>query len=133
MWGLHREWRIDNLRALKRGKGEKDLVSAILEATDDGLLIDEEIPEDYLSACRQMALASYGLAYQKADTSISGDRMRALTQENDLLRQQLKDFPQLQLELNFFKAEYARQRTELREAYLNLNKQQLSESEEFRK
>lgn len=130
---LLQEWRADNLAALKQGKDEKDLVSAILEATDDGLLNDEDIPADYVNACRQMALATYRLAYQKADTSVSGDRMKTLNEENDLLRKQLKDYPQLQMELNFYKSEHERQRTELREAYLSLNKQQLSESEEFRK
>ena len=99
---LLKEWRSENLAALKQGKGEKDIASAILEATDDGLLDEADIPEDYLTVMRQMAIAGYKLAYQKADTSVSGDRMKILTQENDLLRQQLKDFPQLQLELNFY-------------------------------
>ncbi|MBW4680642.1 MAG: hypothetical protein KME19_11055 [Microcoleus vaginatus WJT46-NPBG5] len=130
---LLKEWRSENLAALKQGRGEKDLVSAILEATDDGLLDETDIPEDYLNAMKQMAVAGYKLAYQKADTSVSGDRMKILAAENDLMRQQLKDFPQLQLELNFYKSEYERQRNELREAYMNLNKQQLAEAEEFRK
>ncbi|MFP4336416.1 MAG: hypothetical protein ACLFQP_00660 [Halothece sp.] len=129
---LLREWRADNLSSLKQGKNEKDLVSAILEATDDGLLDETDIPEDYLSVMRQMAIAGYKLAYQKADTSVSGDRMKQLASENDLMKQQLKDFPQLQLELNFYQSEYERQRLELRDAYMNLNKQQLVDSEQFR-
>ncbi|MEG4087619.1 hypothetical protein QUA34_29120, partial [Microcoleus sp. POL10_C6] len=74
----------------------------------------------------------YRLAYQKADTSVSGDRMKQLAQENELMRQQLKDFPQNVMELTFYKSEYERQRNELREAYMNLNKQKLTDSEEFR-
>jgi chromosome segregation ATPase len=58
--------------------------------------------------------------------------MKSLTDENDLMKQQLKDFPQLQLELNFYKNEYERQKVELREAYMNLNKQQLADSEQFK-
>lgn len=130
--GLLREWRNDNLLLLKAGRGEKDIVSAILEATDDGLLDEADIPEEYLIVMRQMALAGYRLAYQKADTAISGDRMKLLVSENDVMKQQLKDFPQLQLELNFYKSEYERQRIELKEAYMNLNKQQLADSEQFR-
>ena len=130
--GLLREYRNDNLLLLKAGRGEKDIVSVILEATDDGLLDELDIPEEYLMATRQMAIASYRLAYQKADTSVSGERMKALTSDNDLLQQQLKHFPQLQLELDFYKSEYERQRSELKEAYINLNKQQLADSEKFR-
>ncbi|CAD5988403.1 hypothetical protein PCC9214_05374 (plasmid) [Planktothrix tepida] len=130
--GLLREWRNDHLLLLKAGRGEKDIVSVILDATDDGLLDELDIPEEYLMATRQMAIASYRLAYQKADTSVSGERMKVLTSDNDLLQQQLKDFPRLQLELNFYKSEYERQRSELKEAYINLNKQQLADSEQFR-
>jgi chromosome segregation ATPase len=125
------QWRSENLAALKQGK-EKDLISAIIESTDDGLLEEADIPEDYLSVMRRMAIAGYSLAFQKADTTVSGDRMKQLTLENDLLSRQLKDFPQLQLELDFYKSEYERQRNELKEAYLNLNKQQLADSNEFR-
>ncbi len=100
---LLKEWRQDNLSSLKQGKNDKDVVSAILEATDDGLLDEQDIPEEYLVVMRQMAVAGYRLAYQKADTSVSGDRIKTLASENDLMRQQLKDFPQLQLELNFYK------------------------------
>jgi hypothetical protein len=128
---LLNEWRSDNLSALKQGKGEKDLVSAILSATDDGLLDETEIPEEYLAVMRQMVVAGYKLAYQKADTSVSGDRMKSLATENDVMRSQLKDFPQLQLELSFYKAQYERQQGELREAYMNLNKQQLGDSDKF--
>jgi len=128
---LLNEWRSDNLSALKQGKGEKDLASAILSATDDGLLEESDIPEEYLNVMRQMAVAGYKLAYQKADTSVSGDRMKSLTIENDVMKQQLKDFPQLSLELNFYKGQYERQQGELREAYMNLNKQQLGDSEKF--
>ncbi|MGA9382215.1 MAG: hypothetical protein WBV73_25935, partial [Phormidium sp.] len=53
--------------------------------------------------------------------------------DNQSMRQQLTDFPRLELELNFYKAECERQREELREAYMNLNKQKLAEAEEFRK
>jgi len=79
-----------------------------------------------------MAIAGFQFAYQKADTSVSGDRMKCLSQENNAMQQQLKDFPQLQTELSFYKSEYERQRTELREAYMNLNKQQLADSDTFR-
>lgn len=130
---LLRDWRSENMASLKQGKGEKDLISAILESTDDGLLDDTDIPEDYLTASRQMAIATYRLAYQNADTSVSGDRMKQLAVDNQLMRQQLTDFPKLEFELNFFKAECERQREELREAYMNLNKQKLAEAEEFRK
>ncbi|MGB3189107.1 MAG: hypothetical protein WBB43_06715 [Limnoraphis sp.] len=128
---LLKEWRQDNLSSLKQGKNDKDVVSAILEATDDGLLDEQDIPEEYLVVMRQMAVAGYRLAYQKADTSVSGDRIKTLASENDLMRQQLKDFPQLQLELNFYKNEHERQKAELKEAYINLNKQQLANSEQF--
>ena len=129
---LLKEWRTDNLSLMKQGKSEKDLATALLEAADDGLLEDSEIPEDILKVSHQMAIAFYRLAYQKADTSVSGDRMKQLAQENELMRHQLKDFPQNQMELKFYQAEYERQRNELREAYMNLNKQQLADSEEFR-
>jgi hypothetical protein len=129
---LLKEWRTDNLSLMKQGKSEKDLATALLEAADDGLLEDSEIPEDILKVSHQMAIAFYRLAYQKADTSVSGDRMKPLAQENELMRQQLKDFPQNQMELKFYQAEYERQRNELREAYMNLNKQKLTDSEKFR-
>lgn len=129
---LLQEWRLENLAVLKQGRGEKGIAAAIMEATDDGLLEESDIPEDYLTVMRQMAVAGYRLAYQRADTSVSGERMKLLTAENDLMKQQLKDFPQLQLELNFYKSEYERQKLELKEAYLNLNKQQLADSEQFR-
>lgn len=129
---LLKEWRADNLASLKQGKSEKDLASLILEATNDGLLEESDIPEEYLAVMRQMAIAGYQLAYQKADTSVSGDRMKILAQENAAMQQQLKNFPQLQVELVFYKSEYERQRTELREAYMNLNKQQLVDSDTFR-
>jgi len=129
---LLKEWRAENLSSLKQGKNDKDLVSAILEASDDGLLEEADIPEEYLTVSRQMAVASYRLAFQKADTSISGERLKQLSGENDLLTNQLKDFPQLKLELDFYKSEYERQRNELKEAYMNLNKQQLADSDNFR-
>lgn len=130
--GLLKQWRDENLSNLKQGKNDKDLVSAILESSDDGLLDEEDIPEEYLIVTKQMAIATYRLAYQKADTSVAGVRMKSLTDENDLMKRQLNDFPQLQLELNFYKSEYERQRNELREAYMNLNKQQLADSDMFR-
>lgn len=129
---LLKEWRADNLSLMKQGKSEKDLATALLEAADDGLVEENEIPEEYLTVSRQMAIASYRLAYQKADTSVSGDRMKSLAAENEVMRQQLKDFPQLQMEIGFYKSECDRQRNELREAYMNLNKQQLVDSEQFR-
>lgn len=129
---LVKEWRADNLSLIKQGKSEKDLATVLLEAADDGLVEEHEIPEEYLTVSRQMAIASYRLAYQKADTSVSGDRMKSLASENEVMRQQLKDFPQLQMEIGFYKSEYDRQRNELREAYMNLNKQQLGDSEQFR-
>ncbi len=129
---LVKEWRADNLSLMKQGKSEKDLATALLEAADDGLVDENEIPEEYLTVSRQMAIATYRLAYQKADTSVSGDRMKSLASENEVMRQQLKDFPQLQMEIGFYKSEYDRQRNELREAYMNLNKQQLADSEQFR-
>ena len=137
---LLKEWRADNLSLINQGKSEKDLASAILEAADDGLLDESEIPEEILKVSHQMAIAFYRLAYQKADTSVSGgDRMKSLASENEVMRQQLKDFPQLQREIGFYKFEYdgvpprkLRQRNELKEAYMNLNKQQLVDSEQFR-
>jgi len=129
---LVKEWRTDNLSLIKEGKSEKDLATALLEAADDGLLEESEIPEEYLTVSRQMAIATYRLAYQKADTSVSGDRMKSLAAENEVMRQQLNDYPQTQYELGFYKTECERQRLELREAYMNLNKQQLADSEEFR-
>ena len=129
---LLKEWRAENLSSLKQGKNDKDFVSAILEASDDGLLEETDIPEEYLTVSRQMAIASYRLAFQKADTSISGERLKQLAGENDLLTSQLKEFPQLKLELDFYKSEYDRQRAELKEAYMNLNKQQLADSDTFR-
>ena len=129
---LLKEWRAENLSSLKQGKNDKDFVSAILEACDDGLLEETDIPEEYLTVSRQMAIASYRLAFQKADTSISGERLKQLASDNDLLTSQLKEFPQLKLELDFYKSEYERQRNELKEAYMNLNKQQLADSDTFR-
>ncbi|AGZ61807.1 MAG: hypothetical protein [Phormidium phage MIS-PhV1A] len=129
---LVKEWRTDNLSLIKQGRTEKDLATALLECADDGLVDESEIPEEYLTVSRQMAIASYRLAYQKADTSVSGDRMKYLASENEVMRQQLKDFPQLQMEISFYKSEYDRQRVELREAYMNLNKQQLADSDQFR-
>ncbi|MEG4503794.1 hypothetical protein QUA81_13095 [Microcoleus sp. F6_B4] len=129
---LVREWRTENLSLMRQGKSEKDLATALLEAADDGLIDESEVPEEFLAVARQMALATYRLAFQKADTSVSGDRMKSLAAENEILRQQLKDYPQIQYELNFYKAEYERQKLELKEAYMNLNKQQLADSEEFR-
>ena len=129
---LLKEWRAENLSSLRQGKNDKDLVSAILEASDDGLLEETDIPEEYLNVSRQMAIASYRLAFQKADTSISGERLKQLASDNDLLTSQLKEFPQLKLELDFYKSEYERQRNELKEAYMNLNKQQLADSDTFR-
>jgi hypothetical protein len=129
---LVKEWRTDNLSLIKQGKLEKDLATALLEAADDGLLEDSEIPEEFLAVTRQMALATYRLAFQKADSSVSGDRMKSLAAENEVMRQQLKDYPQTQYELGFYKTECERQRLELREAYMNLNKQKLADSEQFR-
>ncbi|MEG4805411.1 hypothetical protein QUB63_32600 [Microcoleus sp. ARI1-B5] len=128
---LLKEWRADNLSSV-RARSEKDLASALIETADDGLLEESEIPEEYLAVSRQMAIAGYRLAYQKPDTSVSGDRMKSLANENEVMRQQLKDFPQLLLEIKFYKSEYDRQRVELKEAYMNLNKQQLADSEQFR-
>jgi len=129
---LLKEWRSDNLSFLKEGKSEKDLATLLLEAADDGLLEDSEIPEDFLAVARQMALATYRLAFQKADSSVSGDRMKQLAQQNEILQQQLQAFPKLEMELEFYKAQYNRQCNELKEAYINLNKQKLTDSEEFR-
>jgi chromosome segregation ATPase len=129
---LVREWRTDNLSLIKQGKSEKDLATALLEAADDGLLEENEIPEEFLTVSRQMAIAAFRLAFQKADTSVSGDRMKQLAQQNEILQQQLQAFPKLEMELDFYKSEYERQRNELREAYMNLNKQQLADSEQFR-
>jgi chromosome segregation ATPase len=128
---LLREWRKENTAALKEGKNEKDLVSAILESVDDGLVTDEEIPEEFLSISKQIALATYRLAYQNADTAISGDRLRQLTAECDVLRQQLSEFPKIQLELDFYQKQYDRQQVELKQAYMQLNQQQLADSQEF--
>ena len=129
---LLKEWRSDNLSFLKEGKSEKDLATVLMEAADDGLLEDSEIPEDFLAVARQMALATYRLAFQKADSSVSGDRMKQLAQQNEILQQQLQAFPKLEMELEFYKAQYNRQCNELKEAYINLNKQKLTDSEEFR-
>ena len=129
---LLKEWRSDNLSFLKEGKSEKDLATVLLEAADDGLLEDSEIPEDFLAVARQMALATYRLAFQKADSSVSGDRMKQLAQQNEILQQQLQAFPKLEMELEFYQAQYNRQCNELKEAYINLNKQKLTDSEEFR-
>jgi hypothetical protein len=72
---------------LKEGKSEKDLATVLLEAADDGLLEDSEIPEDFLAVARQMALATYRLAFQKVDSSVSGDHMKQLAQQNEILQQ----------------------------------------------
>jgi hypothetical protein len=95
---LVKEWRTDNLSLIKQGKSEKDLATALLEAADDGLLEESEIPEEFLTVSRQMAVATYRLAYQKADTSVSGDRIKSLAAENEVMGQQLKNYPQNQLE-----------------------------------
>ncbi len=128
---LLKEWRKENTDALKEGKNDKDLVTAILDSVDDGLLADEEIPEEFLTISKQIAQATYRLAYQTADTNISGERLRQLSIENDTLRQQLKEFPQIQMELDFYQKQYERQQSELKSVYIQLNKQQLADSEEF--
>lgn len=74
----------------------------MLEAVDDGLLDESEVPEEFLAVMKQMGFAIYRLAYQKADTSISGDRMKSLAQENDVLRQQLQGFPKMEMEVSFY-------------------------------
>jgi len=86
------------------------------------LLEDSEIPEDFLAVARQMALATYRLAFQKADSSVSGDRMKQLAQQNEILQQQLQAFLKLEMELEFYKAQYNRQCNELKEAYTNFLK-----------
>jgi DNA repair exonuclease SbcCD ATPase subunit len=129
---LVREWRTENLSLMRQGKSEKDLASALLEAADDGLLEESEVPEEFLTVSRQMAIAAFRLAFQKADTSVSGDRMKQLAQQNEILQKQLQAYPKLEMELDFYKSEYERQRNELKEAYMNLNKQQLADSEQFR-
>ena len=55
---LVKEWRTDNLSLMKEGKSEKDLATALLEAADDGLLEESDIPEEDLTVSRQMAIAS---------------------------------------------------------------------------
>lgn len=130
---LLKQWRAENLSNIKESSADKSILSALAEVTDDGLLEEEEVPKEYLDAMRQMAIAGYHLAYQNADTSISGDRIKTLAQENDVMKQQLKNFPQMELELNFYKSECDRQREDLREAYLSINKQKLADSEEYRK
>ncbi|MCT7971274.1 hypothetical protein [Laspinema olomoucense] len=128
---LLKEWRKENTEALKEGKNDKDMISAILESVDDGLVAEEEIPEEFLSISKQIAYATYRLAYQNADTAISGDRLRQLTAECDVLRQQLSEFPKIQLELDFYQKQYDRQQVELKQAYMQLNQQQLADSQEF--
>jgi len=56
-----KEWRKENLSNIKQGNDDKDIVSALMEVTDDGLIEEEEIPKDYLDAMRQMAIAGYHL------------------------------------------------------------------------
>ena len=124
------EWRKDNTQALKASKGEKNLVAEILN--DDQTLDETEIPEEVHQLSKQLGIILYTFGHQKADTTISGDRIKTLAEENDLLKSQLKDFPQFQMQLDFYKAEYERQRKELQEAYLSINKQQLADSETFR-
>lgn len=124
-----RQWRAENIAL---NSNEKDLISTLLAVTNDGVLDVSDIPPHYLTAMNQWAIAIYKLAYQHADSSVSGDKLKSLTTENELLKQQLTDFPGLQLELNFYKAECERQRNELKEAYININKQQLAEGEEVR-
>ncbi|BAZ83807.1 hypothetical protein PN497_11855 [Sphaerospermopsis kisseleviana CS-549] len=127
---LLKEWRADNLAVLKQSKTHNNLITAILELSNDGVLDESDIPGDFLDSMRQLVIAIYKLAYQNADTTVSGDRIKHLITENDVLKQQLIDFPQLQLELNFYKSECERQRSELKEAYINLNQQKLIESED---
>lgn len=134
---LLREWRtnhqatcVERSRNIKQS--EQDFISTLLQTVDDGVLDDSDIPTDYLTAMNQWAIAIYKLAYQSADTTVSGERTKYLITENELLKQQLTGFPQLQLELNFYKSECERQRNELKEAYINLNQQKLIESEEFK-
>jgi len=56
-----REWRSENLSNLKQNTGDNDILTALAQATDDGLLDQEEIPKDYLDAMKQMAIAGYHL------------------------------------------------------------------------
>jgi len=78
------------------------LVTVLLEPSNDGLLEDSEIPEDFLAVARPMALATYRIVFQKPDSSVSGDRMKQLAQQNEILQQQLQAFPQLEMELEFY-------------------------------
>ncbi|CAD5984949.1 AAA family ATPase [Planktothrix agardhii] len=55
---LLKEWRAENLSSLKQGKNDKDFVSAILESSDDGLLEETDIPEEYLTVSRHFDLPS---------------------------------------------------------------------------
>ncbi len=121
------EWRRDNLQAVKDGKGEKNLVAAILE--DSELLDETEIPEEVQQLSRQMGVILYTFAHQKADTAISGDRIKELVSQNDVLKAQLVNFPKMEMELHFYKQQHEHQQVELKEAYINLNKQKLVDSE----
>jgi chromosome segregation ATPase len=121
------EWRRDNLTALKDSRGEKNLISAILDDSD--LLDETEIPEEVQQLSRQIGVILYTFAHQKADTAISGDRIKELVSQNELLKNQVVNFPQMEMELGFYKQQYERSQLELKEAYINLNKQKLVESE----
>ncbi|MCU0547276.1 MAG: hypothetical protein MUE44_34815 [Oscillatoriaceae cyanobacterium Prado104] len=129
---LVREWQQENLPLLKSKVTEGDLGKVLIEIADDGILAEAEIPGEFLRVADRMAVAIFRMAYQQADTAIAGDRMKTLAQENDAMRGQLKDFPQLQMEVNFYKSEYDRQKEELRNCYMNLDRQKLADSEEFR-
>ncbi|MBD2386041.1 hypothetical protein [Cylindrospermum sp. FACHB-282] len=124
---LLRDWRKDNLEAVKAGRNETDIFSAILNCNT--ILDKSEVPTEFLQFMEQQAIIGYTFAWQKADTSVSGDRIKLLSDENDLLKSQLIGLPKMELELGFYREQYLRKDEELKEAYINLSKQKLADSE----
>lgn len=128
-----KDWRADNMAAMKQIGGEKDLVTALLSNLDDGVIDEQEVPQHLLDIFRQIGIATYRLAHQNADTTVSGDRIKQLVDENSALRSQLGDFPQMKMELIFYQTQYEAAQANLKAAYMDLNKQKLADAEEIGK
>lgn len=127
-----KEWKSENLALIKESaKGQTDLVTALLSAIDESGVDESDVPQEVYDIFRQIGTAVFTLAYEKADTIISGDRISTLTQENEMLRGQLTNFPRMEMELTFYREQYEKKDAELKEAHMSLSKQKLAESEEI--
>lgn len=130
--GHLKDWKAENLALIKESaKGQTDLVTAVLTALDESGVDESEVPQEVHDIFRQVGTAVFTLAYEKADTMISGERINTLAQENEVLRGQLTNFPRMEMELTFYREQYEKKDAELKEAHMSLSKQKLAESDEI--